>query len=35
VEGAFGPVGLVAGTLHRKLSGPAGALVPAGDLVGG
>jgi hypothetical protein len=35
VEGALGPVGVVAGAFHRKLCAPATPLMPAGDLAGG
>jgi hypothetical protein len=34
-ESALGAVGVVACALHGQLSGAAGPLVPAGDLVGG
>ena len=34
-EGAFGPVGVVAGAFDGELGGAADPLVPVGDLVGG
>ncbi len=35
VEGAFGPVGLVAGAFDGEFGGAADSPVPVGDLVGG